>query len=232
MTSFAEELEIFRTEQETAQQYFFAYLGQRTLLAQRNDLLRMVNDNSLFWITSHHALIMSTFIAIGSIFDFSSKHNLGNLRRIVEANPLDFTTVALQARRTSDLGAYAATYVQGKHGMTPAQWRPIADKIDSWTAVYVDRYKPIRHQFAHRRLSTLAQVNALLAKTNIDEMKAMFAFMHALYGCLDQLWINGEEPVLRERDFILPPDPMPNNNYMPGEKAYRQAQDVLLSMKP
>jgi hypothetical protein len=229
--AFPDELEIFRTEQETAQQYFFAYLGQRFLLAQRDDLLQMVNENSLFWITSHHALIMSTFIALGRIFDVSSKHNLGNLRRIVENNPADFTVAALQARRTVDLGAYAATYVRSKHGMTPAHWQPIADKIDSWTSVYVARYKPIRHQFAHKRLSTLSQVNALLAKTNIDEMKEMFAFMHALYGCLDQLWVNGEEPVLRERNFILPPDPMPQNNYMPGEKAYRQAQDVMLSMK-
>lgn len=229
--TFSEELEIFRTEQESAQQYFFAYLGQRSLLAQSDDLLKIANENSMFWITSHHALIVSTFIALGRIFDAKSKHNLGNLRRLIEDNPADFTVTALQSRRAVDLGDYAATYVRSKHGMSPAHWQLITNKMDSWTTVYNHRYKPIRHQFAHKRLSTFSEVDELLARTNIDEMKNIFSFLHALHECLYQLWINGEEPVLREREFILPPHPMSKNDYMPGEKAFRQAQDVMLSMK-
>jgi hypothetical protein len=230
MTIFPDELEIFRIEEEIVQQYFFAYLGQRDLLAKRSDLLRVVNENSLFWAPSHHALIMSTFIALGRIFDDKSKHGLDKLRRVVEMTWSDFTTASLQIRR-ADLGAYAQEYVKDKHGMTQADWRPIAYEIDYWTATYENVYKPIRHQFAHKKLSTLNQVNALLAKTNIDEMKAMCAFLHSLHYCLRELWINGRKPVLEVRDFILPPpDSLPANNRMLGEKVYHEAQRALLQL--
>ena len=58
-------------------------------------------------------------------------------------------------------------------------------------------------------------------------MKRLFGFLHAVY----ELWLNGEDPVIRARPFALPPDPMPSD-YMVGEKAYRPAQDVMLSMMP
>jgi len=74
-TEFEYELEIFRTEEETAQQYFFAYLSVRSLIATNNDVLKMVNTTPLFWKTAHHAMILSAFVALGRIFDQKSKHN-------------------------------------------------------------------------------------------------------------------------------------------------------------
>ena len=64
-----EEIEIFRKEEEAAQQTFFAYLGIRDLLAKRLDVLAAVNRNSMFWLTTNHALFVSTFIWLGRIFD-------------------------------------------------------------------------------------------------------------------------------------------------------------------
>jgi hypothetical protein len=55
-----EEIEIFRMEEEAAQQTFFAYLGIRDLLAERPDVLAAVNRNSMFWLTTNHALLVST----------------------------------------------------------------------------------------------------------------------------------------------------------------------------
>jgi hypothetical protein len=54
------EIDIFRKEEEEAQQSFFAYLGVRSLLAQRSDLLEVVNRNSMCWITSQHGLLTTT----------------------------------------------------------------------------------------------------------------------------------------------------------------------------
>jgi hypothetical protein len=71
------ELEIFRTEEETAQQYFFAYLSVRSMAAENSDVLKMMNMNPLFWVTAHHAMLLSTFVALGRIFDLQSKHNIG-----------------------------------------------------------------------------------------------------------------------------------------------------------
>jgi hypothetical protein len=53
-TEFERELEIFRTEEETAQQYFFSYLSVRSLAATNGDVLKMINTTP--WITAHHAM--------------------------------------------------------------------------------------------------------------------------------------------------------------------------------
>jgi hypothetical protein len=63
-------------------------------------------------------------------------------------------------------------------------------------------------------------------------MKRLFGFLHALHMAVYELWLNGGDPVIRARPFALPPDPMPSDYYMVGEKAYRLAQDVMLSMMP
>jgi hypothetical protein len=78
---FKDELEVFRTEEETAQQCFFAYLGIRNLAAKSSEVLRAMNENPMFRITSEYALILSTFIILGRIFDTDSIHNLGRLIR-------------------------------------------------------------------------------------------------------------------------------------------------------
>jgi hypothetical protein len=75
------EIEIFRKEEEEAQQSLFAYLRVRTLLAERRDLHQMVNRNSMYWITSQHALLVNAFIALGRVFDQGSNHNLDLLFR-------------------------------------------------------------------------------------------------------------------------------------------------------
>ena len=47
------EIEIFRQEEESAQQTFFAYIGIRDLLSKRPDVLAAVNRNSMFWLTTN-----------------------------------------------------------------------------------------------------------------------------------------------------------------------------------
>ena len=56
---FEEELEVFRTEEEVAQQYFFAYLSVRSLAASSKDVLANMNTTPLFWRTTHHAMLVA-----------------------------------------------------------------------------------------------------------------------------------------------------------------------------
>jgi AbiU2 len=82
--SFENELEVFRTEEETAQQYFFAYLSVRSLAASDENVLQNMNSTPLFWRTTHHAMLLTAFVALGRIFDQDPKsdHNIDKLMRV------------------------------------------------------------------------------------------------------------------------------------------------------
>jgi AbiU2 len=232
-TEFERELEIFRTEEETAQQYFFSYLSVRSLAATNGDVLKMINTTPLFWITAHHAMLLSTFVALGRIFDQNSRHNIDSLMSAASKELSAFSMPALAARKRAAglTKTEAAAYVIGKHELTAGDLRHLRKKIASWRRIYENRYSQIRHKvFAHKALSNLAEVNDLLAKTKIDEMKALFAFMSAVYSTLLEAFHNGVQPSLNVRDFVLPPDArIPSQEMLPGERVYREGYAVLNS---
>jgi hypothetical protein len=234
MTHFERELEIFRTEEETAQQYFFSYLSIRSLAGSNGEVLTMMNKAPLFWVTAHHALLLSAFIALGRIFDQNSKHNLNTLMSAASKELSAFSRPALAARKQAAglTPAEAAAYVKGKHELTDDDLRRIRKEITCWRRVYDDRYKDVRHKiFAHKALSDLTEANKLLARTKIDELKALFAFMSALYSDLWEAFHNGIQPSLNVRAFVLPPRPRVSGQQMlPGETVYRECHGVLESM--
>src|SRR5215216_2179052 len=96
---FSNELEVFRQEEEVAQQYFFAWLQMRTEFASDEKLLERINDTPLFWITTHHALLLAAFLALGRVFDQKSRHNLDALLRLAMKHRDIFTRTALKKRR-------------------------------------------------------------------------------------------------------------------------------------
>jgi AbiU2 len=123
---FTEELEVFRTEEEAAQQCFFAYLGIRNTAAESRDVLRAMNENPMFWIMTEHALILSTFIILGRVFDTDSKHNVGKLMSLLESNRAVLSRTGLKQRREPEMTALgAAEYVKSKHDLTVAEIREI-----------------------------------------------------------------------------------------------------------
>jgi AbiU2 len=234
-TEFEKELEIFRTEEETAQQYFFSYLSIRDLAANNRDILRMMNTAPLFWITTHHALLLSAFVALGRIFDQNSRHNIDRLILVASKNLSLFSKASLQTRKQSDglPQQQAANYVADAHELTAPDLRILRRDIARWRRIYEERYRDVRDKvFAHKALSDLTRVNELLAKTNIGEMKAVFAFMSALYSALWEQFHNGRRPLLNVVDYILPPDPIPRRQKLPGETVYREGHAALMSMLP
>jgi len=61
------EIEIYRKDEESAQQVFFAYLGVRDLIARRPEGHAAVNRNAMFWLTAHHAILVSSLIGLGRL---------------------------------------------------------------------------------------------------------------------------------------------------------------------
>jgi AbiU2 len=109
-----------------------------------------------------------------------------------------------------------------------------AENRDTRRRIYEDRYREVRHKvFAHKEVSTFQEANALLAKTRIDEMKALFAFLSNLHLALWELLYNGCKPSLAIREFVLPPDPPPTyQTKLPGEIVYREGHAALMLMLP
>jgi hypothetical protein len=226
-----EEIEIFRKDEETAQQTFFAYLGIRDLIAKNPDVYAAVNRNAMFWLTTHRALFVSTFVGLGRIFDQESAHNLDRLLTMIGRNLIQLSRDALRQRKEQLITPeQAAAYVDDKHDITATEVRQLRKEVDAWRRVYAPVYGEIRHHLAHNKGAT-EDLEALLKKTNIEEMKKMFGFLHALHEAMRELHLNGRNPLpLPDVMFVLPPDPKPARQYHPGEKAYREAQDALLSM--
>ena len=56
------------------------------------------------------------------------------------------------------------------------------------------------------------------------------ALVSAKFARMCERAVLTNRPSLDLSPFVLPPDPKPSRLYHPGEKAYREAQDALLSM--
>jgi hypothetical protein len=222
-----EEIDIFRKEEESAQQTFFAYIGIRDLLSKRPDVLAAVNRNSMFWLTTNHALFVSTFIWLGRIFDTKSAHNVGLLLKAVEQNLTELDREALRKRKEEFITpAQAADYVKEKHDTAIDDVRELRKQVREWRKIYEPVYGEVRDHLAHNK-GAKDELDALLARTDIDEMKRMFAFLHGLHEALIELYLNGRNPLPLPDVTFNPPPARPRH---PGDKAYAEAQASLLSM--
>jgi hypothetical protein len=229
VTEFAEELEIFRTEEEEAQQAFFAYLSVRSLAATDQDVLTNMNNTPLFWLTAHHAMLVAAFLALGRIFDQDPKsdHNINKLMRVTGDSLHLFTKAALLNRKIADGLSLddAKEYVSDAYELTSHDVREMRRLVADWRKIYEERYRDVRHMvFAHKRRQEIVQ--AVLAKTNIDQLKDLFGFLAGLYEALIELHLNGRQPIVNVRQFTLPPK-AGRSSMSPGERVYLEGYEVL-----
>lgn len=225
------ELEMFRTEEESAQQYFFGFLSLQLIPHKNPDVLREMNETSMFWITTRYALLMSAFVVLGRIFDQDQKslHNIDKLLTAVSNEMRTLSKAGLAQRRIAQGmdPQQAAEYVADKHDLTVDDVRNMRKAVGKWRKVYEARYREIRHKiFAHKSLSR-ADADKLMANTNIDEVKELLGFLHSLYMSLWQLHINGRAPNITPATFDLPPVP---GGTKAGELMYRESADLLYGM--
>jgi hypothetical protein len=229
-SEFERELAIFQVEHETAQQYFFSFVSLRGISGSNSAVLRSMNETSLFWLTVERAMLESTFIGLGRIFDQRSPHNVDRLIATGTKGRALFSRQALTARiraASTDLSADAIeNLVRDAFEPSTADFRSLRKEIDERRKIYKARYSEVRNKvFAHNEVADLREANALLEGTTVDETKALFSFLDALERALWGLFHNGHEPILRMRPFVLPP---PKNVHgRPGEKIYLQVNAIL-----
>ena len=169
-------------------------------------------------------MLLSAFITLGRTFDPDSHHNLDRLVDIFARDVPAFSRDALRQRKELVISpAEAARYVEGKHELTPNDVRTIKKQIAVRRQIYQERYRAVRDQFAHHGLPDLGQREELFAKTNIEEMKDLFGFLHALHDALWEAFQNGFAPVVNTYKFMLPPTPaVPSRRHAPGEQVFRE----------
>jgi hypothetical protein len=234
-TPFVDELEVFRREEESAQQYFFGFLSLQLVPHANPDVLRKMNETPAFWITTRYALLMSAFMVIGRIFDQDPKslHNIDKLLTSVSNEIGSLSKAGLKQRRIAEgmNPKQAADYVVDKYDLTTTDVRDMRRALAKWRKVYEARYREIRHKiFAHKGLSH-ADADALMANTKIDEVKELLGFLHSLYISLWQLHINGRVPDLAPVRFFMPPATgLHSNSLKEGERVYRESADLLYGM--
>ncbi|VIO69480.1 hypothetical protein [Bradyrhizobium ivorense] len=62
-----------------------------------------------------------------------------------------------------------------------------------------------------------------MANTNVDEVRELLGFLHALYQSLSQLHINGITPNITPVKFDFPPSPGGGKG---GERIFRESGDL------
>lgn len=98
VTEFKKELEILKRDAESAKQFFYIYLTIHDV-AKGQKAYRLLNHSPLFWTTVLSSLQISTFIALGRIFDQKTKHNIDSVLRVAQKNQSIFSTQALGIRK-------------------------------------------------------------------------------------------------------------------------------------
>jgi hypothetical protein len=201
---FERELEVFRTEVESAAQFFYAFLAVHAAAGARPKVLHLLRLAPLFWNTTLGGLQTASFVALGRVFDQDSTHNVDRLFRSAQDTPEMFTRAALAGRKQQAIGvAAAAAFARTAYEPVPSDFRRLRKNIKKHRGAYAERYAPLRNKlFAHKELSDGASISELFGRTNIREMQRMLTFLLSLYGALWQLFHNGQKPVLKPQRFF------------------------------
>jgi hypothetical protein len=226
-TEFERELELFRRDEEEAQQHFFCWLSVRSVAAHDEDIAGVMNTTPLFWITTHKAMLVAAFVSLGRLFDQKSEHNLDRLICVTAADLTIFSKDALQVRKEAHIGkTEAVAYGRDAYELKVADIRKLKKQVNDQRTIYNARYRDIRNTvFAHNGIpdpNDVEAINALFGNTNIEEMKDILGFLHALHGALDQVFLNGRYPEVTPYKFDLTREPR-----APGERVYREANEML-----
>jgi hypothetical protein len=204
---FENEMEVFRTEAESAIQFFYSWLGVHAIASEDEEVHGLLNQAPLFWKSVLGALQTSTFIALGRVFDQNSKHNVDRLLKMGQSNMPIFSKTALAERKqrsSANADEWLAKYLLDVYVPTANDFRRLRRYVAKKRIIYEQNYRAVRHQFfAHREVSQQAEIQALFAKTNVQELQQLLVFLLRLYEALWQLYHNGRKPSLRPARYSV-----------------------------
>ena len=198
---FESELETFRKECEAASQFFYAYLAVHEVAKHKRRVFRFLNENPLFWNTVVGALQTSALITLHRVFNHRSRYNINSLVGIAETNPSIFSKQALGRRKQGNnqiQPEWLNQYLKNAYEPTTEDFRRIRGHVEKYEQIYEAHYAGLRNKvYAHKVASDPAEIQTLVAKTDIREMERLFVFLLKLYETLRELFVNGRKPVLR-----------------------------------
>lgn len=192
---FEHELEVFRRESDEAVQHLYAYLTMHAVAGDHKEVRRLYNSAPLFWLTALRALQTSVFIVLGRIFSQDSEHNLDALLGIAEQDREIFSRESLARRKSEIPGLDVNKYVSDAYLPTTEDFRGFRRQVTEWRRIYEANYRAVRNQiFAHAEVSQPDDVQALFAKTNIQELEVLVTDLVTFHLRLQNLLQNGFRP--------------------------------------
>ncbi|WP_457300221.1 AbiU2 domain-containing protein, partial [Phyllobacterium sp. P5_D12] len=157
MMGFEEQLEMFRREQEAAQQHFFTYLALHQIPAGSAGILDALNKTPRFWLTVRYGSLVATVIALGRIFDEGSQYTIAKLVKHAGASLGDFSRASLAKRKaaSSELTlAQAQAYAKDKYELSSGDVREMKKAVKAQRATWRNKLEDIRNKvLAHREMT-------------------------------------------------------------------------------
>jgi hypothetical protein len=199
---FSRELDVFRSEAESACQFFYGDLAMHEAALRSARVHRMFNQAANWWNTVGRALQDSTFVAIGRMFDQHSLHCVDRLLKIIERHPDIFSKTALLQRKSKGVRSrWLPELVESAYELRAADVRSLRKQVAVHRSVYERVYKDVRDRvIAHRELADDDDgTRALFSKTNKAELERLLHFLAGLHDALWHLLVNGRKPVIRPR---------------------------------
>lgn len=199
------DLEVFRTEVESAIQFFYCYRAINSELSDSKNKIKFVNETPLFWKTNIGSLQVSFFITLGRIFDTTSKHNASNLLKTARKHQSIFSKASLKSRKeagSANAHEWITDYMKDVYVPEDSDFHRLEEYIEKYSNLYDANYRKIRNKiFAHQEFSKPKQREKLFKKTNIKELEKILVFLKKLYLALWELYANGRKPKLRPLSF-------------------------------
>ncbi len=205
---FESQLELFRTDGQSAIQFFYTWDTIHAVAAKDKAVVRFLDEAPLFWNAALGALQTSTFVALGRVFDpDTNNHSVTRLLTLAHGNLEIFSKEALAARKrklSANADEWLHEYLKTAYVPTRDDFRKLKRQVALRRKIYEENYRPLRHKvFAHRGVTTPAQVTELFAKTNLRELRQLLVFLGRLHEALWQLYFNGHKPTLRPTRFSV-----------------------------
>ncbi len=227
------ELNIFRNEVILLSKYLYMELAIHVIVNKNKHILSTMNRTPTFWNTVLSGFQNSTFITIGRIFDNESKHNIHTLFKVVENNKSLFSKKSFKKRwvnnedkKTDKMNSYLKKYMESFYEPTDDDFRKFKKFISKQQKIYENIYRPIRHQFGHKKYSTNEEVKILFDKVNISELEKFCILLEGIHEALWQLYHNGRGPLLPMKKERYSTKNILRTKFMPHELKPANAQFI------
>jgi hypothetical protein len=200
------EIDIIANEVFEATYIYHVMEGINDISRQDEKVLRVMNEQPMFWQALRAASQAALFLCLGRIFDAGeSAKSIHRLLRLTGANLQVLSRAAVGARKIGHgpKPTVPDEYLMGKwEPQAAADLKFLKDALKPHAAVFESVYKPIRHAvYGHRLMSDDQASVDLFPQTNREAVGKIIDFLHDLVESINELYLNGRKPELGVRNF-------------------------------